>query len=43
MEAKGRAEAEQMAKKAEAFQQYKEGAMVDLLLEKIPLVSSLGS
>lgn len=38
MEAKGRAEAEQMAKKAEAFQQYKDGAMVDMLLEKLPLV-----
>lgn len=42
MEAKGRAEAEQMSKKAEAFKQYKEGAMVDLLLEKIPLVRSSG-
>lgn len=39
LEAKGRAEAEQMAKKADAFQQYKEGAMVDMLLEKLPLVS----
>lgn len=39
MEAKGRAEAEQMSKKAEAFQEYKEGAMVDMLLEKLPLVS----
>lgn len=38
VEAKGRAEAEQMAKKAEAFQQYQEGAMVDMLLEKLPLV-----
>lgn len=38
MEAKGRAEAEQMIKKAEAFQQYKDGAMVDMLLEKLPLV-----
>lgn len=37
--AKGRADAEQMAKKAEAFNQYKEGAMVDMLLEKLPLVS----
>ena len=42
VEAKGRAEAEQMAKKAEAFQQYKEGAMVDMLLEKIPMVRPLG-
>lgn len=39
LEAKGRAEAEQMAKKADAFKQYKEGAMVDMLLEKLPLVS----
>lgn len=39
VEAKGRAEAEQMNKKAEAFKQYKEGAMVDMLLEKLPLVS----
>lgn len=38
VEAKGRAEAEQMSKKAEAFQQYKDGAMVDMLLEKLPLV-----
>lgn len=38
VEAKGRAEAEQMIKKAEAFQQYKDGAMVDMLLEKLPLV-----
>lgn len=38
VEAKGRAEAEQMTKKAEAFQQYKDGAMVDMLLEKLPLV-----
>lgn len=40
LEAKGRAEAEQMSKKAEAFKQYKDGAMVDMLLEKLPLVSS---
>lgn len=39
LEAKGRAEAEQMTKKAEAFKQYGEGAMVDMLLEKLPLVS----
>uniref|UniRef100_A0A672KLV8 Flotillin n=1 Tax=Sinocyclocheilus grahami TaxID=75366 RepID=A0A672KLV8_SINGR len=39
LEAKGRAEAEQMAKKAEAFKQYKEGAMVDMLLEKLPLMA----
>uniref|UniRef100_A0A3P9AH92 Flotillin n=1 Tax=Esox lucius TaxID=8010 RepID=A0A3P9AH92_ESOLU len=39
VEAKGRAEAEQMAKKAEAFEQYKEGAMVDMLLEQLPLMA----
>ena len=43
VEAKGRAEAEQMVKKAEAFKQYEEGAMVDMLLEKLPLVSSTTS
>lgn len=44
IEAKARADAEQMAKKAEAFQQYQDAAMVDMLLEKIPEVSifSLG-
>lgn len=41
VEAKGRAEAEQMSKKAEAFQEYKDGAMVDMLLEKLPLVRSI--
>lgn len=41
LEAKGRAEAEQMSKKAEAFKQYKDGAMVDMLLEKLPLVSGV--
>lgn len=41
LEAKGRAEAEQMSKKAEAFKQYKDGAMVDMLLEKLPLVSGI--
>lgn len=40
LEAKGRAEAEQMSKKAEAFKQYGDGAMVDMLLEQLPLVSS---
>uniref|UniRef100_A0A8C9XEZ5 Flotillin n=1 Tax=Sander lucioperca TaxID=283035 RepID=A0A8C9XEZ5_SANLU len=39
VEAKGRAEAEQMAKKAEAFQQYKDGAMVDMLLQQLPLMA----
>ncbi|XP_061803684.1 flotillin-1b isoform X2 [Nerophis lumbriciformis] len=39
LEAKGRAEAEQMAKKAEAFKQYGDSAMVDMLLEKLPLMA----
>uniref|UniRef100_A0A8C2X817 Flotillin n=1 Tax=Cyclopterus lumpus TaxID=8103 RepID=A0A8C2X817_CYCLU len=39
VEVKGLAEAEQMAKKAEAFEQYKDGAMVDMLLEKLPLMA----
>lgn len=43
IEAMGRAEAEQMAKKAEAFQQYKDGAMVDMLMEKLPLVRDVPS
>ncbi|XP_041081901.1 flotillin-1-like isoform X1 [Polyodon spathula] len=28
-----------MSKKAEAFKQYKEAAMVDMLLEKLPLIA----
>ncbi|XP_069097938.1 flotillin-1 [Pleurodeles waltl] len=39
IEAKARADAEQMAKKGEAFQQYKDVAMVDMLLEKLPLMA----
>ncbi|MGH0124305.1 UNVERIFIED_CONTAM: hypothetical protein FKN15_066022 [Acipenser sinensis] len=39
VEVKARAEAEQMSKKAEAFKQYKEAAMVDMLLEKLPLIA----
>nr|XP_008174077.1 flotillin-1 [Chrysemys picta bellii] len=39
IEAKARADAEQMAKKAEAFQQYQDAAMVDMLLEKLPQVA----
>lgn len=38
IEAKARADAEQMSKKAEAFQQYQDAAMVDMLLEKLPQV-----
>ncbi|KAG2469498.1 FLOT1 protein, partial [Polypterus senegalus] len=36
VKAKAKADAEQMSKKAEAFKQYKEAAMVDMLLEKLP-------
>lgn len=36
--ARARAEAEQMAKKAEAFQMYQEAAQLDMLLEKLPQV-----
>lgn len=36
--ARARAEAEQMAKKAEAFQLYREAAQLDMLLEKLPQV-----
>lgn len=39
--ARARAEAEQMAKKAEAFQLYQEAAQLDMLLEKLPQVWSL--
>lgn len=35
---RARAEAEQMAKKAEAFQLYQEAAQLDMLLEKLPQV-----
>lgn len=38
IEARARAEAEQMAKKAEAFQMYQEAAQLDMLLEKLPQV-----
>lgn len=38
--ARARAEAEQMAKKAEAFQLYQEAAQLDMLLEKLPQVCS---
>lgn len=37
--ARARAEAEQMAKKAEAFQMYQEAAQLDMLLEKLPQVA----
>lgn len=40
--ARARAEAEQMAKKAEAFQLYQEAAQLDMLLEKLPQVWRCG-
>uniref|UniRef100_V9KUC3 Flotillin n=1 Tax=Callorhinchus milii TaxID=7868 RepID=V9KUC3_CALMI len=40
IEAKALAEAEQMTKKAEAFQEYKDAALVDMILEKLPLVAA---
>lgn len=39
--ARARAEAEQMTKKAEAFQLYQEAAQLDMLLEKLPQVCSV--
>lgn len=38
--AKAKAEAEQMQKKAEAWKEYKEAAMVDMLLEVLPKVAA---
>ena len=37
--AKAKAEAEQMAKKAEAYKEYREAAMIEMLLETLPKVS----
>lgn len=39
--ARARADAEQMSKKAEAFQLYQEAAQLDMLLEKLPQVRGL--
>lgn len=36
--AKAKAESEQMSKKAEAWREYREAAMVDMLLETLPKV-----
>lgn len=36
---KAKAESEQMAKKAEAWREYREAAMVDMLLETLPKVN----
>lgn len=38
IEAKAKAEAEQMAKKADAWKEYQEAAMVDMLLDTLPKV-----
>ena len=38
IEAKAKAEAEQMAKKAEAWKDYQDAAMVDMVLEMLPKV-----
>lgn len=41
IEAKAKAEAEQMGKKAEAFKEYKDAAMVNLVLETLPKVKKI--
>lgn len=41
VQAKAKAEAEQMSKKAEAFKEYREAAMVEMLLETLPKVRSI--
>lgn len=38
VEAKAKAEAEQMAKKADAWKDYQDAAMVDMILETLPKV-----
>lgn len=38
IEAKAKAEADQMMKKAEAWKEYKEAAMIDMVLECLPKV-----
>merc|ERR1712061_769238 len=40
MEAKARAEAQQMAMKAEAWKEYKEAAMVDMMMQVMPKVAA---
>lgn len=41
LEAKAKAEAEQMSKKADAWRDYQEAAMVDMLLDVLPRVSRI--
>ena len=43
IDAKGKAEAEQMAKKAAAMNEYKSAAMIDMMLDVLPKVSSIFS
>lgn len=38
IEAKAKAEAEQMAKKADAWKDYQDAAMIDMVLEMLPKV-----
>merc|ERR1711978_620062 len=40
IEAKAKAEAEQMAAKADAFKEYREAAMVDMMLKVLPQVAA---
>nr|CAD7570617.1 unnamed protein product [Timema californicum] len=40
IEAKARAEAEQMIKKAEAWKEYKDAAMIDMLLDTLPKIAA---
>ena len=40
IEAKAKAEAEQMSKKADAWRDYQEAAMVDMLLDVLPKVAA---
>ena len=39
IECRAKAESEQMAKKADAWKEYKEAAMVDMMLQTLPKVS----
>ena len=40
VEAKAKAEAEQMAKKADAWKEYQDAALVDMMLEALPKVAA---
>jgi flotillin len=40
IEAKAKAEAEQMAKKADAWQEYGEAAIIDMMLQKLPIIAA---